>query len=308
MESMMVSAHMRIVVTIAIVLSMWAHATPVLAHAQLIKAEPARRAKLDKAPTQEEQIDYAKSLRHLKTGWTTELQKTYFSWFLKAASYRGGASFGLFVQHIKEDAVANLSDGQKAELKAILEAKPESTTPIAALQKRPFVRKWTMEELVPLLKTGLHSRDFDRGRAMFAATKCFACHRFDNRGGAIGPDLTTLSGRFSPRDLLESVVEPNKEISDQYAAVTIITFDGKVVTGRIVNLSGDSFSVNTDMLDPNAQVGVDRKQIEEMRRSKVSMMPAGLLDTLKREELLDLMAYLLSRGDREHKMFQAAME
>lgn len=52
MESMMVSAHIRVVVSIAIALSMWGHATPVLAHAQLIKAEPARRAKLDKAPTQ----------------------------------------------------------------------------------------------------------------------------------------------------------------------------------------------------------------------------------------------------------------
>ena len=97
-------------------------------------------------------------------------------------------------------------------------------------------------------------------------------------------------------------------MSDQYAAVTIITFDGKVVTGRIVNLKGDTFRVNTDMLDPNAQVAVDRKQIEEMRRSTVSMMPTGLFDTLKREELLDLLAYLLSRGDREHKMFQAATE
>ncbi|MEE8287793.1 MAG: copper resistance CopC family protein [Nitrosomonadaceae bacterium] len=52
MESIIVSAHMRVIVSIAIVLSMVGHTTPVLAHAQLIKAEPARRAVLDKAPTQ----------------------------------------------------------------------------------------------------------------------------------------------------------------------------------------------------------------------------------------------------------------
>lgn len=52
MESKMVSRHMKVIVSIAITLSMWAHTTPVLAHAQLIKAEPARRAILDKAPTQ----------------------------------------------------------------------------------------------------------------------------------------------------------------------------------------------------------------------------------------------------------------
>ena len=52
MESMMVSKHMKVIVCVAIILSMWAHTTPVLAHAQLLKAEPARRAVLDKAPTQ----------------------------------------------------------------------------------------------------------------------------------------------------------------------------------------------------------------------------------------------------------------
>jgi methionine-rich copper-binding protein CopC len=52
MESMKLSVCLRVMVSIAIVISMWAHAAPVLAHAQLIKAEPARRAVLDKAPTQ----------------------------------------------------------------------------------------------------------------------------------------------------------------------------------------------------------------------------------------------------------------
>ncbi len=52
MESMKLSVCLRVMVSIAIVISMWAHAAPVLAHAQLVKAEPARRAVLDKAPTQ----------------------------------------------------------------------------------------------------------------------------------------------------------------------------------------------------------------------------------------------------------------
>ena len=77
-----------------------------------------------------------------------------------------------------------------------------------------------------------------------------------------------------------------------------------MVVGRIVNLAGDSYQVQTNMLDPGALVGVDRKQIEEMLPSKVSMMPAGLLDTLDREEILDLLAYLLSRGNPEHPMFR----
>jgi len=99
------------------------------------------------------------------------------------------------------------------------------------------------------------------------------------------------------------VVDPSKVVSDQYAAVIIRTLDGQVVTGRIVNLHGDVLHVNTDMLNPSGTVNVKRQDIDAMQPSKVSMMPAGLLDTLSTDEVQDLMAFLLSRGDREHAMF-----
>jgi hypothetical protein len=80
--------------------------------------------------------------------------------------------------------------------------------------------------------------------------------------------------------------------------------DGRVVTGRIINIHGDTWHVNTDMLNPSGQVNVNRKQVESMKTSTVSMMPAGLLDTLHEDEVLDLVAFLLSRGDRSHPMFR----
>ncbi|MEQ9407971.1 MAG: DUF1080 domain-containing protein [Fuerstiella sp.] len=261
-------------------------------------------ALLESAPTQEEQIDYARTLRHLTVGWTPELQERYFKWFVRAAGYQGGASFQLFVNNIKAEAVAHLTAEDLARLQPILDAQPESDVPVLSSVPRKFVREWTMEELVPLLQTGLTGRNFEHGRQMFGAASCFACHRFDNQGGAVGPDLTALSGRFSPRDILESVLEPSKQISDQYGSVQIVTLDGKVVIGRIINLAGDSFRVQTDMLKPGALTSVDRKQIEEIVESRVSMMPKGLLNTLNQEEVLDLMAYLLSRGDRHHPMFE----
>ena len=147
-------------------------------------------------------------------------------------------------------------------------------------------------------------RDFDRGRQLFGAANCFACHRFDDEGGANGPDLTGLAGRFSRKDLLESIVDPSKMISDQYAAVVIRTLGGETITGRIVNLHGDTLHVNTDMLNPNGIQNVQRKDIDKMQPSKLSMMPNGLLDTLQEDEVLDLMAFLLSRGDRNSGMFQ----
>src|SRR5262249_53627225 len=130
------------------------------------------------------------------------------------------------------------------------------------------------------------------------------CHRFANEGGGMGPDLTIVSGRFGVRDLLESIIEPSKVISDQYAAIVVTTSDGKQVVGRVVNLFGDGMNINTDMLDPNKLVNVNRNLVESIEPSKISMMPEGLIDTLNREEILDLVGYLYSRGDRNHKMFR----
>jgi len=84
----------------------------------------------------------------------------------------------------------------------------------------------------------------------------------------------------------------------------ITTTDGKVVTGRIVNYNGDNMIVMTNMLDPNGLVNVNQRRVEAVEKSKISMMPTGLLDSLKEDEILDLVAYLLSRGDRNHTMFR----
>jgi putative heme-binding domain-containing protein len=260
---------------------------------------------LTAAPTQEEQIEYLKSLRVLKTGWTRAQRMQYFDWFQKAAHFKGGSSLRGFFNHILNDAVASLNEKEKSDvlkstIQNLMVAASANPTPA---KPRPFVKKWKLDELVPIVEKGLTGRNFDRGRRLFGEAQCFACHRFANEGGAQGPDLTIASGRFSVRDLLESIIDPSKEISDQYAAITITTTDGKVVTGRIVNYSGDAMSVMTNMLDPNGLVRVSARRVESIEKSKVSMMPEGLLDTLKEDEVLDLVAYLLSRGDRKHKMF-----
>jgi len=253
------------------------------------------------APTQEEQIEYARALRMLKTGWTPQLREAYFKWFHQAAGYKGGMSFVLFVENIKKDAIATLTDAEQEQLKSLLEAVPIASLPSAPA--RPFVKEWKLEELTKLADEKLKGRNFDNGRKMFAAGNCFGCHRYGNEGGAMGPDLTGIAGRFSRRDLLESIVDPNKVISDQYQAVRMLTTDGRVVTGRVVNLAGNVIKVNTNMLDPTAVTDVDHRLVEEIQPSPVSMMPAGLLNTLNEEEVLDLLAYLLSRGDRTNPMF-----
>jgi putative heme-binding domain-containing protein len=259
---------------------------------------------LAKAPTQEEQIEYALSLRTVKKGWTAKQHEEYFNWFHKAYGYRGGNSFLGFLGNIRKDAIESLTDQERADLKTVLATAPKPTTPKFTSKPRDFVKKWTVDELLPVVEKGLTERNYDRGRNLFGEAKCFGCHRFNNEGGGFGPDLTIVSGRYGPRDLLESIIEPSKVISDQYASVLITTLAGKSLHGRIINLHNDTIHVNTDMLNPNAITNVNRKDVDEITTSKISMMPDGLIDNFNADEVLDLVAYLYSRGDRQHKMFR----
>ncbi|MBI5799303.1 MAG: c-type cytochrome [Verrucomicrobia bacterium] len=266
-------------------------------------------AALKNAPGQEEQMEYARSLRMLKTGWTPALRTDQFNWFLRAANYRGGASFEKFIEFIRTGAEATLTDAEKATLADLLAKKPVKKSPLEALAEafagRTMVKEWKLDELAAAAeKGGLQHRNYANGRKMFGASACFACHRFGNEGGMTGPDLTGAGGRYNARDFLDQIINPSKEINEQFVPVVLTKADGEKISGIIVNLSGDTVQVNTDLTDPNQRLGVDRKQVVKMEPSKVSPMPEGLINMLKQEEILDLVAYVLSGGDAKHAMFK----
>ncbi|MDR3402100.1 MAG: c-type cytochrome [Chthoniobacter sp.] len=260
---------------------------------------------LEQAPTQEEQMEYARSLRMLKTGWTTPLHTAYFEWFLKAANYRGGASFEKFIEFIRNDAVASLSDSEKTELAAELDKKPVLKSPLeaaaTALAGHTTITPWTLEQIDPPAE--LKGRNFETGHKLFAAVGCSACHRFGNEGGMTGPDLTQAGGRYSARDLIDNIVNPSKEINEQFVPTVITLLDDTQHIGMIVNLNSDFVSLNTDPTQPNQQERIDRKKVKSIEPSKVSLMPPGLLNILSKDEIFDLAAYVLSGGDPKSPMF-----
>ncbi|MCP4786335.1 MAG: DUF1080 domain-containing protein [Fuerstiella sp.] len=264
-------------------------------------------AMIEAAPTQEEQVQYARSIRMLKSGWTDGLHIAYFEWFLKAANYRGGASFEKFVQFIRDDAVASLNESQQESLHEILAKKPVKKSALenlgAIFAGRPETQ-WSLDELSQAARTELRQRGFANGRRMFAAAGCYACHRFRNQGGMTGPDLTTAGRRYSAHDLLDQVIHPSKVINDQFSSVMILTEDGVVHTGVVVNLKGNRLTLNTDLTDPNKRVSIDRNSIEELVVSKTSPMPVGLFKRMTKDEILDLIAYLISGGDSGHEVFR----
>ncbi len=260
------------------------------------------------APTQEEQIEYGRSLRMLATGWTTATRTAYFEWFLKAANFRGGSSFSKFIEFIRNDAVATLTPEERTTFAAVLDKKSTRRSAIEnfgdVFAGRTF-KNWTLDELASAADRGMKSRNFDNGRKMFGAAACFACHRFGNEGGMTGPDLTGAGGRYSPRDFLDQIINPSKEINEQFVPSVLTKNNGETVVGSVVNLNGDTVTINTDLSDPDQRVSVDRKEVKSIEPSKVSPMPPMLLSSMNESEVLDLTAYVLSGGKRDHEMFRA---
>ncbi len=267
-------------------------------------AAPRLMAKLRAAGSMQEQMNYARTLRVLRTGWTPALREDYFKWYVEAAAFKGGASLRGFLRDMKTNATANLTEQELASLKPILEAQPEIKNPMELLAARSHVKDWTMADWSSIGERDLRGRDFERGRQLYGAVACSSCHRYNGDGGAVGPDLSGVSGRFSPRDLIESIIEPSKEISDQYGMIVVFKKNGDFVTGRVANLNGDNLNIAENMLAPGDFTNVKRGDIEKIEPSKTSPMPEDLLNTLNREEVLDLVAYVLSRGDAKNRMFR----
>jgi putative heme-binding domain-containing protein len=258
-------------------------------------------ASIASAPDQQ-QIAYAFSLRNAVDGWTIETRKAYFGWFERARTWSGGASFQGFLRNIENEAFLNASERDRLLIEASGARKPY--TPPALPQPAGPGKPWTLDEVRALAENGLKGRNFENGQKMFAATRCIICHRFAGDGGATGPDLTQLAGRFNVRDLTEAIIEPSKVVSDQYRGSTVVTKAGLSVSGRVVAENGTSVTVLTNPEDPTKITEIAKSDIDEILPSAVSIMPADLLKPLNQDEVLDLLAYLLSRGEKNNPMFR----
>jgi len=261
---------------------------------------------LTNASGQEEQIGYALNLRHLEDGWTPKLRETYFKWFVLSGNYKGGARLANYLADIKKHATESVPESALTPaLKKLIATKPKSGIPQFTLEPRTFVKNWTMKDFGDDVNDAVKTdRNFANGRKMAGAASCYVCHRFKGEGGAVGPDLSSAGGKFSAYDLLEAIIDPGKEISDQYGATNFNLKDGTVISGRIMNLGQDHYQVNTNMMDPSSKTSVNVKDIQSIEASPISMMPPGLINTMSKEEVLDLLAYFISGGDPKNEMFK----
>jgi putative heme-binding domain-containing protein len=255
---------------------------------------------LDNAPDQQK-ISLVFTLRNVKDGWTIDQRKVYFNTFNEAQTWSGGASYQNFLKEMEKNAFDNATDNERLAIEAAGLRKPFKLPPLPKA-KGPG-QDWDMDKTLAL-ETKLKDRSFSNGEKMFAAARCVVCHRFYGEGGATGPDLTQSAGRFSFKDMVESIVLPSKVVSDQYKASVVFTNDGKTVTGKIITDSKDSITILTDPEDSTKVMEIKRANIDQVKPSAVSLMPEKLLQPLNENEVLDLLAYLLSRGDPTNPMFK----
>jgi putative heme-binding domain-containing protein len=157
--------------------------------------------------------------------------------------------------------------------------------------ERTFVRAWRLDDLLLLLDRLTPGHPPDRGREVFRAVGCAQCHRFEGEGGTVGPDLDGVARRLAPREVLESIVEPSKVVADAYAGVLLATADGAILSGRIEREDDDLVVLRPP--PPAEVVAVPKARIVERRRSAESNMPAGIVNVLREDQILDLLAYLL---------------
>ena len=137
-----------------------------------------------------------------------------------------------------------------------------------------------------------HRGDAERGRALFADAKrlvCVRCHRVRGQGGDVGPDLSDIGGKFDRPLLIESMLDPSRQIVEGYRTTTIGTTDGRIVTG----IARDESAAGLVVVDADGKRhAVRADEIEDRKTVNTSLMPSSLAAGLSPAEFTDLIAYL----------------
>ena len=263
---------------------------------------------LEKLPPAQ-QTYYATMLSSAKTGWTPALRDKYFKWFANAFSYQGGRSYIGFIDKARKLALANVPKEQMERYDKLsgaeLLTKSGNDLALSYTPKGPG-RPWKLDTAVAVVDSGLVSRDFDTGKKIYAAVLCSRCHSMQGEGGDIGPDLTQLGTRFSNKDILEAVINPDKAISDQYASTIFTLKNGQSVLGRLVNEDKTSYSISQNPFAPDFLRKIPKKDVVSKKYSTVSIMLPGLINSLNPGELKDLIAYLKSGGKPDSDVYKAS--
>lgn len=236
-------------------------------------------------------VHFAYCLRVVKGPWTEGQRRQLMEWYSKEEKSKAQQSAQLGLARMRNDTIANATDEEKAMIESWgLKVKKD---PFANLPKAQGPgRVWTVAEVAEVAKD-LKAANVKNGEKMYRATLCAACHRYGAQGGAAGPDLTHVRGRFSPEELAIAILEPSREISDQYEFKMFLKHDGSTLVGKVLDERDEILVIATNAFNFEETVNLSRSDIKEIKPSPVSPMPGALINQLNETELRDFLGFLL---------------
>ena len=183
-------------------------------------------------------------------------------------------------------------------------------------RKEIKVTEWKIDDFTADLKRVGQHRNFAEGKQLFSTLGCAQCHRLnkDDVGTSlklpgdlphsVGPnvDETMTKYKFDARAVLHEILESSRNIDDKYRQAVVATDDGKIHTGIVASEDETTLTLLTG--SPPKQLDIPKEAIDDRVSSRVSIMPSGLLNTLDKEQILDLLAYLLAGGNPDNPAFK----
>ena len=259
---------------------------------------------LSQTEDQPEQLYYLDTLSKAEAGWTSGYRETFFRTLQRARAFGGDKSLPGFVSRIRKRAIAGLDEDERKTYAPLIEWERKSAAdPGSPSPTRAVVKHWGVGDLK---KPGGSAPDFERGKKAFSDALCVRCHQIASAGTPMGPNLSAVGSRFGRSDLLQSIVSPSMVVAEVFRNHVITMRDGTTLVGRVVrnDFRKSIVTVATNPFDLWQFNEVAKRDIASSAVSDISPMPPGLLDTLTREEIDDLIAYLEAGGDARHPVYR----
>ena len=199
--------------------------------------------------------------------------------------------------YVVDDLEAYLADPA-----AYLAAHPLEIKDELLKDRRPRT-EWALADLEASVLGLEKGRSFVHGRELFRTASCISCHKMGDAGNAFGPELAKLEAKMTPLEITKHILEPSLKIDEKYRSTTLLTDDGRSITGLIVEETPTEVAIVENPVAKADPVRIKKSDIDERSTSPVSIMPKGLLDKLTRDEVLDLIAYVAARGEESNCFF-----
>ena len=254
----------------------------------------------------EDLVFYPFILRYLKSGWTQESWRIAFNTLNQAEKLNGASTYFKVITDTRSELAASLPPSEAVALAGVIHPpKPAPLLP-TALPGHTF-RQWKVSDLEPVLAQVKLGRSYEKAKAALISSQCVFCHTVSNDtslpAGVFGPDLIQVRSRFSTKDLLKHILEPSLIIDEKFRSVTITKSDGTIVSGALESEDDERVVLKPNPLVPDV-VETAKAQIRARTVSEVSPMPAGLLNALKQEQILDLLAWFEAGGDSKSAVWK----